>query len=64
MENAGESAGEQRTLVIRLCGDDFAILEKFRGDLSPEAFFSALLRMIDSGAVMNKPEWVRQKEEE
>ncbi len=64
MENASDSAPDQKTIVLRLSGNDFEILEKFRGDLSPEAFFSALLRMIDSGAVMNKPEWVRQGETE
>ena len=62
MEQARDSADNEKTMVLRLSGADFGILEKFRGDLSPDAFFSALLRMIDSGAVINKPDWVRQGE--
>jgi hypothetical protein len=62
MEHKEDPATEVRELQLRLSASDFAILEKFRGELSPEAFISALLRMIDSGAVMNTPAWVRTKE--
>ena len=62
MERAPDSDGDKKKLVLQLSELDFAILEKFRGELSPEAFISALLRMIDSGAVVNKPEWVKDKE--
>jgi hypothetical protein len=62
METARGSEGELRDIAVRLSHGDFQILEKFRGDLSPDAFFSALLRMIDSGAVMPTPEWVRETE--
>jgi hypothetical protein len=62
METAPESAGEHRELVLRLSDSDFKILEKFRGELTPDAFVSALLRMIDSGAVVSKPEWVKTEE--
>ncbi len=62
MESAPEPAGEHREIVLRLSQADFRILEKFRGELSPDAFISALLRMIDSGAVVNKPEWVKSDE--
>ena len=62
MESTPEAAGEQKELVLRLSQTDFRILEKFRGELSPDAFISALLRMIDSGAVVNKPEWVKSDE--
>ena len=64
METSGESGGEHRDLVLRLSSSDYKILEKFRGELSPDAFISALLRMIDSGAVVNTPEWVKAKDEE
>jgi len=63
METPYGSVGEQhKAVVIRLSRSDFDILEKFRGELSPDAFVSALLRMIDSGAVMSKPEWVKDRE--
>jgi len=61
MEKPPETS-EPKDLVLRLSACDFEILEKFRGDLTPDAFISALLRMIDSGAVMNKPEWVKVEE--
>jgi hypothetical protein len=63
MEHKRDSSPEVRQLELRLSASDFAILEKFRGDLSPDAFISALLRMIDSGAVMNTPAWVKPKKE-
>ena len=62
METPKASAGIHKVLVLRLSDSDFVILEKFRGELSPDAFISALLRMIDSGAVVNTPEWVKDKE--
>ncbi len=52
---------EEKELVLRLSHSDFKILEKFRGELSPDAFISALLRMIDSGAVGNTPGWVKDE---
>jgi hypothetical protein len=63
MEHKRDSAPENTELLLRLSASDYAILEKFRGDLTPEAFISALLRMIDSGAVMNTPPWVKPKED-
>lgn len=63
MEHTRGSPPDFTELLVRLSASDYAILEKFRGDLSPEAFISALLRMIDSGAVMNTPPWVKPKEE-
>jgi hypothetical protein len=62
METQRETSGEHKDLVLRLSASDFTILEKFRGELSPDAFISALLRMIDSGAVVNKPDWVKTEE--
>lgn len=62
MENCPESSEEQRTVTVRLSPSDFAILERFRGEMSTDAFFSVLLRMIDSGAVVNKPQWVKESE--
>jgi hypothetical protein len=62
METPRESSGDKRDVLIRLSPSDFDILEKFRGELSPDAFISALLRMIDSGAVMSKPDWVKDNE--
>jgi len=38
-------------------------MEKYRGELSIDAFLSALLRMIDSGAVLDTPEWVKKKKD-
>ena len=64
METSGEAPGEHREVILRLSAADFAILEKFRGELSPDAFISALLRMIDSGAVVSKPGWVKTEETE
>ncbi len=62
MQAPRDTSGEHKELVLRLSASDFAILEKFRGELRPDAFISALLRMIDSGAVVNKPEWVKVEE--
>jgi hypothetical protein len=62
METRREVPGEYKELILRLSASDFIILEKFRGELSPDAFISALLRMIDSGAVVNKPDWVKTEE--
>ena len=62
METPREAPGKHKDLVLRLSASDFAILEKFRGELSSDAFISALLRMIDSGAVVNKPGWVKIEE--
>ena len=62
METSRDPSGEHQELVLRLSGSDFKILEKFRGELSPDAFISALLRMIDSGAVVSTPDWVKDKE--
>jgi len=63
MEHKRDQPDEARKLELRLSPSDFAILEKFRGDLSPDAFLSALLRMIDSGAVINTPDWVKAREQ-
>jgi hypothetical protein len=63
MEHKRDSSPEVTELMLHLSASDYAILEKFRGDLTPEAFISALLRMIDSGAVMNTPPWVKPKED-
>jgi hypothetical protein len=62
METVTNAANQHEDLVLRLSQADFKILDKFRGELSPDAFISALLRMIDSGAVVNKPEWVKAEE--
>jgi hypothetical protein len=62
MESARPFDEEHKVVSLRLTGNDFQILEKFRGELSHDAFISALLRMIDSSAVMTKPEWVKIEE--
>ena len=62
MPTSLDSPEEPKELLLRLSSSDFKILEKFRGNLGTDAFISVLLRMIDSGAVMNKPEWVRDTE--
>jgi hypothetical protein len=62
METQREVPGEHKEVTLRLSAADFTILEKFRGELTPDAFISALLRMIDSGAVVSKPEWVKTEE--
>jgi hypothetical protein len=64
MEALTEAEGGHRELVLRLSPADFLILEKFRGDLTPDAFISALLRMIDSGAVVPTPDWAKRKDKE
>ena len=63
MEEPSAPDADFRTLSIRLTAQDREILEKYRGELSTDAFFSALLRMIDSGAVLNTPEWVKKKKD-
>jgi hypothetical protein len=50
-----------KSIVIHLDPVDFQIFEKYRGDLSPDAFMSALLRMIDTGAVRDTPGWIQPK---
>ena len=62
MQTSPDSHEEPKELLLKLSSSDFKILEKLRGNLGPDAFISVLLRMIDSGAVMNKPEWVRNTE--
>ncbi len=62
MEKNREMGQEEKTVVVRLAPSDYEILERFRGDLNPDAFFSVLLRLINSGAVMSKPEWVKEAE--
>ncbi len=62
MEKSSDAAEEQKTIVVRLVQSDFEILERFRGEMTPEAFISVLLRMIDSGAVVTKPQWVKEAE--
>ncbi len=54
-----ETPARERTLTLHLTEEDYAILEKFRGELSHDSFVSALLRMLDSGAVKDTPEWVK-----
>lgn len=62
MEKSQASEPRSRAFTVQLSESDCEILEKFRGDLSPDAFFSALLRMIDSGAVANTPDWLKGKD--
>jgi hypothetical protein len=62
MQPAQGPADGCKDIVVRLSSSDHAILEKFRGDLSADAFLSAVLRMIESGAVRAKPDWVRDEE--
>jgi hypothetical protein len=62
MEKPMDADAQTNSLTLQLSKSDFAILEKFRGDLSPDAFISALLRMIDSGAVASTPDWVKEKD--
>jgi hypothetical protein len=50
-----------KKIELRLSKADSMILEKFRGDLSPEDFFKVVLRMLDSGAVSEIPPWIRPK---
>jgi hypothetical protein len=46
-------------VVVPLLPEDAAMLDKWRGELSREAFLLALLRMCTSGAVSNPPDWTR-----
>jgi hypothetical protein len=36
------------------------MLHEYRGDLSPEAFIAALIRILESGAVSDIPPWARR----
>jgi len=47
---------KKKVVTLRLSTRDLAILDRFRGELSREAFITVLLRMIDSGAVSRPPE--------
>jgi len=48
--------------TVHLVAEDLQILDKFRGDLSREAFISVLLRMVDSGAVSTTPDELKDKQ--
>lgn len=60
MEELSPPGSGFKTMTIRLPAKDVEILEKYRGELSVDAFVSALLRMIESGAVGNTPDWVKK----
>jgi hypothetical protein len=62
MEKLGDSEPRLRALTVRLSESDYEILERFRGDLSPDAFMSALLRMIDTSAVVTTPDRLKGKD--
>ncbi len=49
------------TLLVRLNPGDIEILDKYRGDLTRDAFMAVLLRMIDSGAVSQTPNQVKKR---
>jgi hypothetical protein len=63
MNPSGAASGATKTIALHLSESDHEILEKFRGDLTADAFISALLRMIDSGVVRNTPDWVKGADE-
>jgi hypothetical protein len=48
MEKPTPSIPDRRTIHVCLSAEAFEILEKFRGGLSVDEFFSALLRLVDS----------------
>jgi hypothetical protein len=62
MEGNRDLNAENRTLQICLKEDDLQILDKYRGELTRDAFLSALLQMVESGAVSKTPDWVQKKE--
>ena len=64
MEEPSAPGSDAKTISIRLATKDVEILDKYRGELSVDAFLSALLRMIDSGVVLNTPEWVQRKKDQ
>jgi len=45
---------------ILLDPSEVETLHKYRGDLSPEAFIAVLIRILESGAVSNIPDWARK----
>jgi hypothetical protein len=51
----------KKSITLQLSQGDLAILDGFRGHLTRDAFISALLRMIDTGAVSKTPEHVKKK---
>lgn len=51
----------KKSITLQLSRGDLAILDGFRGDLTRDAFVSALLRMIESGAVSKTPAKVKKK---
>jgi hypothetical protein len=63
MAGVPSSASGTKSITIRLPAEEFEILEKYRGDLRMDAFFSALLRMIDSGAIRSTPDWIKKKKD-
>ena len=64
MEEPSAPGADFKTISIRLAAQDLEIMEKYRGELSVDAFLSALLRMIDSGAVLNTPDWIKKKKDQ
>lgn len=64
MEEIRHPEPANRTLEIHLTTGDFQILEKYRGELTPDAFIASLLRMIDGGTVSGTPGWVKKNKED
>ena len=63
MEHLSHLEPLDRVIEVHLTASDFEILEKYRGQLTTDAFLSMLLRLIDSGAVSCTPRWVEKKGE-
>jgi hypothetical protein len=63
MEHPSHLEPLDRVIEVHLTANDFEILEKYRGQLTTDAFLSTLLRLIDSDAVSCTPRWVGKKGE-
>ena len=58
-QNDEEKEGNERCeLSVSLSKSDLAILNRFRGEMSPDEFLAAILRMLDSKAVSATPGWI------
>jgi hypothetical protein len=51
------------SLTVTLLKQDVDIIERYRGELSVDAFLTVVLRMIDSGAVRPLPKCEEESEE-
>jgi len=60
-KHPNRSNQEFKVLTLTLAEDDLSILDKFRGELTRDAFIAVLLRIIETGAVSQTPVPAKKK---